>query len=84
MKQEKASEMTEESILNRLRARSSGAVLPVPENNDMAFDEAVTSKIDGWMYGWHTILCPFKQYFSHQDDGLMIMEGCVQWNPIYS
>ena len=44
MKQEKTEEMTEENILNRLRLRSSGAVPSVPENNDVASDEAITSK----------------------------------------
>ena len=27
------------------------------------------------------ILPPFQQYF--QGDGQMIMNGCVQWNPVY-
>ena len=30
------------------------------------------------------ILHPFQHYFSHnQEDGWMIMEGFVQWNPVY-
>ena len=24
----------------------------------------------------------FLQYFSYQDDGMQIMKGCVQWNPV--
>ena len=39
----------------------------------------------GWMDGWMT--CDFKSFStvfqSYQDDGKMIMKGCVQWNPVY-
>ena len=28
------------------------------------------------------ILHPFQQYM-YQDDGPVIMKGCVQWNPVY-
>lgn len=34
-----------------------------------------------WMDGFDTILQPFKQYFSHQDDEWVLIRGCVQWNP---
>ena len=34
--------------------------------------------------GWHAILRPFSTVFqSYQDDGRLIMKGCVQWNSIY-
>ena len=37
--------------------------------------------IDGWM------TCDFTSFStvfqSYQDDGQMIMKGCVQWNPVY-
>ena len=37
--------------------------------------------MDGWM------ACDFKSFStvfqSYQDDGRMIMEGCVQRNPVY-
>ena len=36
----------------------------------------------GWMDWWIAILCPFQHYVS-QDDGRMIMKGCVQLNPVY-
>ena len=36
---------------------------------------------DGWM------ICDFTSFStvfqSYQDDGRMIMKGCVQWNPVY-
>ena len=36
---------------------------------------------DGWM------TCDFMSFStvfqSYQDDGRMIMKGCVQWNPVY-
>ena len=34
--------------------------------------------VDGWM------TCGFQQYLSYQDNGRMIMKGCVQWIPVYS
>ena len=38
--------------------------------------------MDGWME------CDFTSFSivlqSYQDNGQMIMEGCVQWNPIHS
>ena len=44
------------------------------------------SWIDGWMDGWLT--CNFmsfsKIFQSYQDNGLVIMKGCVQWNPVYN
>ena len=34
--------------------------------------------------GWHASLRPFLTVFqSYQDDGRLIMKGCVQWNSIY-
>ena len=37
--------------------------------------------LDGWM------TCDFTSFStvfqSYQDDGRMIMKGCVQWNPVY-
>ena len=37
--------------------------------------------MDGWM------ICDFTSFStvlqSYQDDGRMIMKGCVQWNPVY-
>ena len=40
---------------------------------------------DGWMDGW--MICDFTSFStvfqSYQDDGRMIMKGCVQWNPVY-
>ena len=40
------------------------------------------SVIDGWM------TCDFTSFStvfqSYQDDGRMIMKGCVQWNPVYN
>ena len=37
--------------------------------------------LDGWM------TCDFTSFStvfqSYQDDGQMIMKGCVQWNPFY-
>ena len=42
-------------------------------------------KMAGWMDGWMT--CDFMSFLtvfrSYQDDGRMIMKGCVQWNPVY-
>ena len=39
--------------------------------------------MDGWRVD-DTILRPFQQYYrSYQDDGQMIMNGCVQWNHVY-
>ena len=39
------------------------------------------SNDDGWM------ICDFTSFStvlqSYQDDGRMIMKGCVQWNPVY-
>ena len=32
------------------------------------------------MNGWHAILRPFQQYFSH---GRLMMKGYVQWNSVY-
>ena len=41
----------------------------------------VANSIDGWM------TCDFTSFStvfqSYQDDGSMIMKGCVQWNPVY-
>ena len=38
-----------------------------------------------WMDGWMT--CDFTSFStvfqSYQDDGQMIMKGCVQWNSVY-
>ena len=38
-----------------------------------------------WMDGWMT--CDFTSFStvfqSYQDDGQMIMKGCVQWDPVY-
>ena len=43
-----------------------------------------TSVLRWWMDGWLAIFTSFSTVFqSYQDDGLMIMKGCVQWNPIY-
>ena len=42
-------------------------------------------KYNVWMDGWMT--CDFTSFStvfqSYQDDGQMIMKGCVQWNPVY-
>ena len=39
----------------------------------------------GWLDGWMT--CDSTSFsivfWSYQEDGWMIMKGCVQWNPIY-
>ena len=45
----------------------------------------VNGWMDGWMDGWIACdLTSFSTVFqSYQDDGWMIMKGCVQWNPIY-
>ena len=40
----------------------------------------------GWMDGWMDdlqIKSISKVFQSYQDDGQMILKGCVQWNPIY-
>ena len=39
----------------------------------------------GWMDGWMTCdVTSFLTVFqSYQDDGRMIMEGCMQWNLVY-
>ena len=37
----------------------------------------VTAFVDGWMT---CVLRPFQR----QDDGRVIMKGCVQWNPFYA
>ena len=41
--------------------------------------------VKGWMDGWMT--CDFTSFLtvfqSYQDDGWMIMKGCVQWNSVY-
>ena len=38
-----------------------------------------------WMDGW--MICDFTSFLtvlqSYQDNGRMIMKGCVQWNPVY-
>ena len=38
-------------------------------------------RMDGWIF------CDFTSFLtlfqSYQDDGRMIMKGCVQWNPVY-
>ena len=43
--------------------------------------------MDGWMKdgGWMTCdFTPFSTLFqSHQDDERLIMNGCVQWDPVY-
>ena len=43
------------------------------------------NKLDDWMDGWMT--CDFTSFStvfqSYQDDGRLIMKGCVQWNSIY-
>ena len=40
---------------------------------------------NGWMDGWMT--CDFTSFStvfqSYQDDGRLIMKGCVQWNSVY-
>ena len=38
--------------------------------------------MDGWMTCNFTSLSIVIQ--SYQDNGQMIMKGCVQWNPVYS
>ena len=42
-------------------------------------------KINGWLDGWMT--CNFTSlstFFQlYQDDGLLIIKGCLQWNPVY-
>ena len=44
--------------------------------------QAAKTLMDGWM------ICNFKSFStvfqSYQDDGWIIMKGCVQWNHIYS
>ena len=42
--------------------------------------------MDGWMDGWMTCnFTPLSIVFqSYQDNGQMIMKGCVQWMPVYS
>ena len=35
--------------------------------------------MDGWMDGWIVTLLQ-----SYQDDGWVIMKGCVQWNPVHN
>ena len=41
----------------------------------------VCHSLDGWM------ICDFMSiptvFQSYQDDGWIIMKGCVQWNPVY-
>ena len=42
-------------------------------------------RMDGWMDGWMD--CGFTSFStvfqSYQDNGGMIMKGCMQWNPVY-
>ena len=41
--------------------------------------------MDGWMDGWVDDLrfyVPFTVFQSYQDDGRLIMNGCVQWSSI--
>ena len=42
-------------------------------------------KVDGWMDGWMTgNFTSFSTVFqSYQDDGRVLMKGCVQWVPTY-
>ena len=44
-------------------------------------------QIDRWMDGWMDEICDFTCFStvfqSYQDEGRMIMKGCVQWNPFY-
>ena len=44
-------------------------------------DHANYNRMDGWM------ICDFTSFStvlqSYQDDGRMIMKGCVQWNTVY-
>ena len=51
-----------------------------PEENILSF-LTVDPKFDGWM------TCDFTSFLtvfqSYQDNVLMIMKGCVQWNTVY-
>ena len=38
-------------------------------------------KADGWMNGDVTFFSTI--FMSYQDDGRVIMKGCIQWNPVY-
>ena len=44
-------------------------------------NKLILLSIDGWM------ICDLKSFLtvfqSYQDDGMLIMKGCVQWNSIY-
>ena len=44
-----------------------------------------TIEMDGWMDGWMD--CKFTSlstvFLSYQDDGTVIMKGCLQWNPVF-
>ena len=51
-------------------------------------------KMDGWMDGWvgrwvggGWMTCDVTSFYnrfqSYQDDGWIIIKGCVQWNPVY-
>ena len=46
-----------------------------------AHENPYSNMMDGWM------TCNFRTFStlfqSYQDDGWMIMKGCVQWNPVY-
>ena len=38
--------------------------------------------MDGWMYDLR-FMSFSKVFQSYQDDGRLIMKGCVQWNSVY-
>ena len=37
---------------------------------------------DAWTDGWPTSYVLFTVFQLYQDDGMQIMKGCVQWNPV--
>ena len=57
------------------------------KKNHMKTSVAVLTKLHWtkWMDGW--MICDFTSFStvfqSYQDDGQMIMKGCVQWNLVY-
>ena len=48
--------------------------------NLLSYQGSFAARIDGWM------TCKFTSFptvfRSYQDNGLVIMKGCVQWNPV--
>ena len=62
-----------------IRNQQNRLTYPTPNKN------GDTGKINGWMDGKMIYdLTSFSTVFqSYQDDGRMIMKGCVHWNSVY-